>query len=410
MERGICVENTWKKKFVVIYAGQAFSLLGSAAVQFAVIWWPTVQTGSAITLTLATVVSFLPNLLFGPFAGVWIDRYNRRAVMIAADSLVALSSVAMGTAFLRMAAPPVWFIYLILFIRGIGNTFHSPAMQAAIPMFVPADLLTKAGGWGNLIVSVSAMLGPALGAGLMSAVPMAPIMLVDIAGAAFAVLCLLTVSIPDIPRTAEKTRILADIKNGLTAMSRNKPLMSAFFPIIAATILYMPLGSLFPLLVRVHYLGEAWHNAVVQFGFSGGLFVSSFVMGIWGGSGKRFRMISSSIIVLGSAALIGGLLPSAGFWGFTVCCFFMGTSVTFFNVPLIAYIQESVAPEMMGKVLSMLTTAMNLAAPLGLLIAGPISEAVGVDRWFLWSGLLMCGTGAVCFGTTRRYDIKTEVG
>jgi len=52
------MENNWKKKFAVIYAGQAFSLLGSAAVQFAVIWWLTVQTGSAITLTLATVVSF----------------------------------------------------------------------------------------------------------------------------------------------------------------------------------------------------------------------------------------------------------------------------------------------------------------------------------------------------------------
>jgi len=404
------MENNWKKKFAVIYTGQAFSLLGSAAVQFAVIWWLTVQTGSAITLTLATVVSFLPNLLFGPFAGVWIDRCSRRTVMIAADGLVAMSSAALGIAFLLTEAPPVWFICLILFIRGIGNTFHSPAMQAAIPMFVPAELLTKAGGWGNLIVSVSAMLGPALGAVLMDAVPMAAVMLVDIAGAVFAVLCLLAVSIPDIPRTTGEVHILADVKNGLTAMGRDKPLMSAFFPIIVATIFYMPLGSLFPLLVRAHYMGEAWHNAVVQFVFSGGLFVSSLVMGIWGGSGKRFCMISSSIIVLGAAAMIGGLLPPAGFWGFAACCFFMGGSVTFFNVPLVAYIQESVAPEMMGKVLSMLTTAMNLAAPFGLLLAGPVSEAVGVDRWFIWSGFLMCVTGAVCFGITRRYDVRTGNG
>ncbi len=400
------MENNWKKKFTVIYAGQAFSLLGSAAVQFAVIWWLTVQKESAITLTLATVVSFLPNVLFGPFAGVWIDRYNRRTVMIAADGLVALSSIAMSVAFLLMKVPAVWFIYLVLFIRGTGNTFHSPAMQAAIPMFVPAELLTKAGGWGNLIVSVSAMLGPALGAGLMSAVPMAAVMLVDIVGAAFAILCLSRVSIPDIPYTSDKVHILADIKNGLTAMGSNKPLMSAFFPIIVTTIFYMPLGSLFPLLVRTHYMGEAWHNAVVEFVFSGGLLVSSFVMGIWGGSRKRFCMISSSIAVLGSVALIGGLLPPGGFWWFVVCCFIMGASVTFFNIPLIAYIQESVVPEMMGKVLSMLTTAMNLATPFGLLVAGPISEAVGVNRWFMWSGLLMCVTGAVCFGATWRYDVQ----
>jgi len=397
------MEHNWKKKFIIIYTGQAFSLLGSAAVQFAVIWWLTVQTESAITLTLATVVSFLPNLLFGPFAGVWIDRCNRRTIMIAADGLVALSSAAMGIAFLLAEAPAVWFIYLILFIRGIGNTFHSPAMQAAIPMFVPAEMLTKAGGWGNLIVSVSAMLGPALGAVLIDAVPMAPIMLVDIAGAAFAILCLLIVSIPDIPRASDEVHILADVKNGLTAMGQNKPLMAAFFPIIITTIFYMPLGSLFPLLIRTHYMGAAWHNAVVQFVFSGGLFVSSLVMGIWGGSKRRFFMISSSIMVLGAAAALGGLLPPAGFWGFVVCCFLMGGSVTFFNVPLVAYIQESVTPEMMGKVLSMLTTAMNLATPLGLLAAGPISEAIGVNQWFVWSGLLMCLTGAACLVSTWRY-------
>jgi len=134
-------------------------------------------------------------------------------------------------------------VHFVLFIREIGNIFHSPAMQAAIPMFVPAEFLTKAGGWGNQIVSVSAMLGPALGAVFMDAVPMAAVMLVDIAGAAFAVLCLLAVSIPDIPRASGKVHILDDVRKGLTAMGSNKPLMSAFFPIIVTTIFYMPLGS-----------------------------------------------------------------------------------------------------------------------------------------------------------------------
>jgi DHA3 family macrolide efflux protein-like MFS transporter len=94
--------KNWKKQFAVIYTGQAFSILGSAAVQFAVIWWLTIQTESAITLTIASVVAFLPNMLIGPFAGVWIDRYNRRSVMIAADGLVAVSSIILGAAFLLL--------------------------------------------------------------------------------------------------------------------------------------------------------------------------------------------------------------------------------------------------------------------------------------------------------------------
>lgn len=403
------MKGSWKKQFGAIYAGQAFSLLGSAAAQFAVIWWLTMQTESAITLTVASIVSFLPNMLIGPFAGVLIDRYNRRTVMIAADGLVALSSVMLGAAFLLMDVPPIWFIYVILFLRGLGNTFHTPAMQAAIPMLVPTEMLTRAGGWGNLVSSVSTMLGPVLGAALMGFMPIASIMLVDILGAAFAIVCLRFVTIPDIPPSEEKLHLFSDMKLGFAAIRDNRPLMAIFWPMLIMNILYMPLGSLFPLLVRTHFLGEAWHNSVVEFVFSGGLLVSSAIIGISGGMKKRFLMASLGVGLMGVTALISGLLPSTqtGFWIFAVCCFFMGSSGTLVNVPIMSYTQESIAPEMMGKVFSLLMTAMTLAMPIGLLVAGPVSEAVGVDRWFLWSGIAMVATAVLCRLATRRYDAQT---
>lgn len=169
------METTWKKQFTILYAGQAFSLIGSAAVQFAIIWWLTIRTESAVTLAMATIVAMLPLLVLGPFAGVWIDRYNRRDVMIKADLFIALSSAIMEIVFLADPTPPIATIYLVLFLRGIGNTFHSPAMQAAIPMLVPPEMLTRAGGWGNLIATVATMAGPVLGAALMGILPIAAI-------------------------------------------------------------------------------------------------------------------------------------------------------------------------------------------------------------------------------------------
>lgn len=397
----------WKKQFIVIYAGQAFSILGSAAVQFAVIWWLTVRTESAVTLALASIVSFLPSIFIGPFAGVWIDRYNRRTVMIAADGLVAVSSVVLGAAFLLMPTPPVWLIYIVLFLRGLGNTFHAPAMQAAIPTFVPADMLVKAGGWGNMIVSVSNMLGPVLGVALMAILPVAAIMLVDILGAAFAIVCLLFVTIPDVAQAAGKVRMWSDMKQGFAAMKANKPLMAIFFPLLLMSILYMPLGSLFPLLIRTHFAGQAWHNSVAEFVFAGGLLVSSLVIGVWGGMKRRFLMASLAIGLMGLATLVSGALPPEGFWGFAVCCFLIGGSGTFMNVPVMAYVQESVAPDMMGKVFSLLMTAMMLAVPFGLLIAGPVAEAVGVHTWFFWSGAALLADALLCRVLTRRYDRET---
>lgn len=401
--------KSWKTQFAIIYAGQAFSLLGSAAVQFAIIWWLTVQTESAIVLTLSTIVAFIPNMIIGPFAGVLVDRYNRRTVMIAADALVAASSVILGAAFLMLGTPPVWFIFCILFLRGIGNTFHSPAMQASIPMLVPAEMLTKAGGWGNLISSASNMLGPVLGAALMGFVPIAAIMLVDIFGALFAIVCLLFVEIPDIPQSEEKPHLLADMKQGFSAMRENKPLMAIFWPMVIMNVLYMPLGSLFPLLIRTHFLGEAWHNSAAEFVFAGGLLVSSLIMGVWGGMKRRFLMASLAVGLLGTVSLISGILPptAIGFWLFVVCCFFMGMSGTFINVPTMAYVQESTSPEMMGKVFSLMMTVMTLSMPIGLLVAGPLCEIIGVDTWFFWSGAALILTGILCRVLTKPYDKQT---
>ena len=127
-------------------------------------------------------------------------------------------------------------------------------------------------------------------------------------------------------------------------------------------------------------------------------------MGIWGGLKKRFLMISTSILMLGVAVFCGGILPEEGFIGFVICCFIMGASGTFFNVPLMTHVRETVAPQMMGKVFSMLTAAMTLATPVGLILAGPISEAVGVHLFFAGSGFLMAVVGIVCFFSTRKYD------
>jgi DHA3 family macrolide efflux protein-like MFS transporter len=82
----------WRKSFFTIYIGQAFSLLSSSAVQFSIIWWITMETGSAMALTIASVIGLLPQAIIGLFAGVWIDRFNRKKIMIIADSAVALQA------------------------------------------------------------------------------------------------------------------------------------------------------------------------------------------------------------------------------------------------------------------------------------------------------------------------------
>jgi len=81
----------WATPFFIIWIGQAFSLVGSQVVQFAIIWWITKETGSATMLATAALIGLLPQVILGPFAGALVDRWNRRIVIIVADGISALA-------------------------------------------------------------------------------------------------------------------------------------------------------------------------------------------------------------------------------------------------------------------------------------------------------------------------------
>jgi MFS transporter, DHA3 family, macrolide efflux protein len=397
------MENTksWKRPFFTLYIGQAFSLLSSNAVQFAIIWWITVETGSAIALTFASVIGLLPQVLIGPFAGVWIDRLNRKFILVAADIAVAASSLILGLSFF-FGTPSLWFVYGVLFVRALGETFHKPALQAAIPQLVPEGELTRAGGMGQTVSSITMMTGPMLGAFLMSVTTMQVVMLVDVIGAALAVFTLSFVRIQNynVIQT-HRPKIIEDLRQGIQAISTNSLLMRMFVPVFITSIVFLPLGTLLPLMVREYFQGGAWHNGIVQTLFSLGMLIAAMVIGLTGGLKKPTLMISFSSLLLGACSLIGGLLPAGAFWIFCIVVFLMGMTGMLGNIPFMAYIQQSVPQENLGKVISFVTSMMSLGIPIGMVIAGPVAEIIGVNQWMAIAGIMMLCVGLLSLWITR---------
>ena len=208
------MNRSWKAKFFTIAIGQMFSLVGSAAVQFALIWWIASETDSATMMGLSSLVAFLPTALLGPMAGIAADRYERKSICIAADLFIGAVAAAFALA-MWAVEPPVWFALIVLFCRGLGNTFHQPAMHAMIPQLVPASELTRAGGWYQMFSSGSMLLGPALGAALYAALPMPVVLLTDLIGALIASCLLALVRVPrQAARAQEKRRALRELREG----------------------------------------------------------------------------------------------------------------------------------------------------------------------------------------------------
>jgi len=395
--------QSWKKKFITLSAGQIFSIIGSSAAQFAIIWWLTVETGSAITLSIASLVGYLPTAILGPFVGVWVDRYDRKKIMMLADSFVALVSAGLAVAYM-LDAVTLPLIYGVLFLRALGSTFHGTAYQSVIPAFVPQDKLVKAGGWGFLVRSGAALLGPIIGAFLIDVSTLGVVMLVDIAGAMLAVGSLVFIKIPAIPRSNAKTSVIADIKSAVTLIRGNRQLVTLTASILMVAFIANPMFSLLSLMITQHFDGGVWHNTAARLCMTIGLLLGSAVLGMWGGSKRQFLLMSGAILVTGLGACAAGLVPGNLFALYLVCVFIIGLVNSGVNVPYSAYVQRTVEPTMLGKVNGLIDAFGSVALPMGFVISGPMAEYLGVARWFVVGGGILTAMGVYLVIKAKGFD------
>jgi MFS family permease len=186
----------WKKTFYIIWAGQFVSTLTSSVVSYAIIFWLSIQTKSAEVLAYSTLASMLPHLILGIFTGVFIDRWNRKKVMILSDLYIAAVTVVMAILF-YFGDIHLWILFILLAFRSIGSAFHGPAMEASVPLLAPKDKLMKVAGVNNMIYSISTIASPAIAALFINLLDMTWVLMLDVAGALIACTSLYFVHIPN---------------------------------------------------------------------------------------------------------------------------------------------------------------------------------------------------------------------
>lgn len=398
--------TNWKKSYFTILTGQAISLVTSGILQLAIIFYLTEKTGSALVLSLSTLVGFLPQALLGPFIGVWIDRMSRKHVMIGADLFVAFAGGILALVAL-LAEPPVWFILCILFLRSVGTAFHTPAFSAATPLLVPEDMLTKCTGFSQSVTSVSHLVSPAAGAFFYAVWPLQSIALLDIAGAVIACITVAVISIPKhlADDAAPRGRYLEELKEAYTALRESKGLLSLLFIGMLYMFAFMPINALFPLMSMQYFNGTAAHAAAAEIVFAGGMLAGGLILGAWGGFKRRPLTMGLSIALMGVSLVVSGLLPQSSFILFAVCCAAMGLSAPFYGVQT-AIFQEKIKQEYLGRVFSLSISAMSLSMPLGLLFAGAFAQEIGVHSWFFFSGIgvILIAVMALLLPSVRAID------
>ncbi|MDL2318731.1 MFS transporter [Eubacteriales bacterium OttesenSCG-928-A19] len=379
----------WKKQFITLWTGQAVSIFTSAVVQMSLIWYITDKTESAAMLTLATLVGFLPRAIIGAIGGVYIDRYSKKLVMLLADGWIAVVSLALVIVG-ETVDIPLWLIFVILFGRSVGAAFHEPSLQAATPLIVPRENLTQYAGYAQSFQSISDLLSPAAASVLFAAFPIHRIILIDIIGAAFAMSMLAFIKLPTLPKTirTERQRFLPEFKAGLVALRDAKGMTLLMAACAVYSIIYSPIGTMFPLVSMSHFGAGVKGSAVVETAFAVGTLAGSFLLGMLGSKIKKVPAIAASIGLYGLGTLITGLLPRSGFVFFVIISVFMGISIPFYHGVRTAMLQMSFPAELLGRIMALSMSIMRFAMPVGLILAGAFAETIGVDTWFAISGIL----------------------
>ncbi len=387
------IQKNWKTKYLFMIAGQSLSLIGSTAVQFSVIWWLSATLGSPIILAFASMAAYIPNILLGPFVGVWLDRLNRKYVIIAADVFTGGISVIFALAF-YLGTPTVWMALIFLGLRAIGGVFQFPAIQAVVPSIVPKDQLIQANAWDQFLQSGALMIGPVLRAVMYAALPLPTILFSDLVGAVIASIALIPVKIPYIARVDDNSMgFVTEWKEGLRIFLMDKRLFVLTLSATICMVFFMPITAFYPLMTSDYFQGTAYEASSVELLYSAGMMLGTFVINRFGNK-LQYNAICTALIGLfglGSTTLISGFLPKSdvAFWIFAFMCFGMGISAVFYNIPYIAYMQETIPSKYHGRAFSLLNTIISLTMPLGLLVAGPVSEIKGIQFWFGFSGIMI---------------------
>jgi DHA3 family macrolide efflux protein-like MFS transporter len=385
-------KTNWKLPFFTIWTGQQLSWIGSAVAGFALVWWLTETTGSATMLAIGTLLTILPGVALGPFAGALVDRWNRRLVMLVADSVVALFSAGLAVLFWT-GAIQVWHVYIIMFVRSVGGAFHWPAMTASTTLMVPKTRLERVAGLNQTIGGAVNIISPPLGAFLLTVLPLHGIMAIDVLTAAFAITPLFFVHIPQPERAAvvqeaqAKPTLWTDMREGLRYVIGWPGLLGICLLATLLNFSIMPAMSLMPLLITDHFGGEALQLGWMNSAWGVGMVLGGLLLGAWGGFKKRIVTVLVGIIGLGVGVVTIGLTPATVF-PLALGAFFFGAVMNALcNGSAFALLQQVVVPEMQGRVFALVMTVCNMATPLSLALAGPLADAVGVRALYVAGGI-----------------------
>jgi len=346
-------------------------------------------------------MGILPAVVLSPFIGTWVDRGNRRAFLIIADSIVALATLALIGLFV-LGIVQTWHIYLILFIRAVAGGFHQSAFGASVVLLVPKEQLARVQGFNQALYGGLNIISAPLGAYLLAILPMQGILAIDIITAAIAVTIVFFTTIPQPERmSSEPSTFWQDFAAGFRYIMAWRGLVILLGLVMVINFFYSATEPLTPLLITKHFSGNAEMLGLWLSTFAAGNILGGLILGAWGGFKRKIVTAQLALILMGASTMVIGLAPSNLFWLGLAANLGVGLMLPIINGSFGATLQAVLVPEMQGRVFAFISSAAMLVSPIALIVAGPFADSYGIQLWFLVAGITCILMGLAGFTSSE---------
>ncbi|MBF8767863.1 MFS transporter [Pseudomonas putida] len=387
------------RNFQVYFAGQGVSTLGKWVQQVALSWLAYHLTGSAVLLGLITFLSLAPQLVIGPLAGAWIDRHDKRRLLIVVQSILVVQSTVLGLAtWAHWVDGP--FIAAMALLLGLLNAVETPLRQALIASFVddPADL-PNALVLNAMLINAARFVGPPLAGGLIAVAGEAACFALTAVAFTALLVGLLKVQAKASPRATGSTAQV--FREGLAYLWREQGVRQLLFNVIMVNLLASCYAALLPILAKSVYAGDARVLGWLWGAAGAGAFVATLVLAV-GGALPRLRQFIEMGAGLCALALLGlcwaGQLQLALF-----ALVVLGFGITLSNVSTNMQLQSQAPGHLRGRVIAFYIAMRFGFEALGGMAAGLLAARVGAPATLGAAGaVLLLGVAGTCAWRNRR--------
>lgn len=402
MDRGAALRNgkpslgraLRHRNYRLFFAGQSLSLVGTWLTRVATSWLVYRLTGSTIALGVVGFTGQIPTFLVAPFAGVWVDRWNRHRVLVATQTLAMVQSAALAALALTGTIDVGWVIALSVF-QGLINAFDVPARQSfVIQMVGDREDLPNAIALNSSMVNAARLLGPSIGGLLIAAVGEGWCFFIDALSYVAVITSLLAMRIEPGPKARSRRHLVHELAEGFRYVASFVPIRNVLLLLALVSFMGMPYTVLMPAVVT-RILGGGAHTLGFLMAASGvGALVGTLYL-----ASRRSVLGLGRVIVLASAGFGIGLIAfsqSREFWLSLAVLVPTGLGMMVQMAASNTVLQTVVDEDKRGRVMSFFTMAFFGTVPFGSLFGGVMADRIGAPNTIALGGAA-CIVGSLLF-------------